>query len=275
MTSQPAVPASPRPGSVPDGDGSATDGVGRVDEGAGQAAGDAGDRDEPRARAGLGAWLKETAVIVVSALVLSLIIKTFLVQAFFIPSGSMEPTLLIGDRVLVTKLAPGPLDVHRGDVVVFKDPGGWLPAEVVQPEPRWREVLTSALTYVGLLPQDSGEHLIKRVVGLPGDTVACCDQDGRLTVNGVPLDEPYVAPGATPSEVEFSVAVPEGGLWVMGDNRQNSQDSRFNQGSPGGGSIPEENVVGVAFVTVWPVDRWQVLRNPGPTFAEVPAGTAP
>nr|WP_233404844.1 signal peptidase I [Actinotalea solisilvae] len=221
----------------------------------------------------MAAWLKETAIIVVSALVLSLVIKTFLVQAFFIPSGSMEQTLLVGDRVLVTKLAPGPLDVHRGDIVVFKDPGGWLPAQ--EPGPTgWRATVASVLTYVGLLPQDSGEHLIKRVVGLPGDTVECCDEQGRVLVNGVPVDEPYLAAGASPSEIEFSVVVPDDRLWVMGDNRQNSQDSRYNQGSPGGGSIPAENVVGVAFVTVWPVDRWGALRNPGATFADVPAATA-
>ncbi|WP_182113562.1 MULTISPECIES: signal peptidase I [unclassified Actinotalea] len=222
-----------------------------------------------RRRGGLAAWLKETAIIVVSALVLSLVIKTFLVQAFFIPTGSMEQTLMVGDRVLVTKLAPGPLDVHRGDIVVFKDPGGWLPPSEPTP-PGWRTVVNDVLTYVGLVPQDSGEHLIKRVIGLPGDTVACCDAEGRLTVNGVPLDEPYLADGALPSEIEFTTEVPEGRLWVMGDNRQNSQDSRYKQGAPGGGSIPLDNVVGVAFVTVWPVDRWHALRNPGATFADVP-----
>jgi signal peptidase I len=223
-----------------------------------------------RRRSGVAAWLRETAVIVSSALVLSLLIKTFLVQAFFIPSGSMEQTLLIGDRVLVTKLAPGPLDVHRGDIVVFKDPGGWLPAPQPEAQSPWRQGLTTALTFIGLLPQDSGEHLIKRVIGLPGDTVECCDTEGRVSVNGEPLDEPYLAEGTQPSELEFSVVVPEGSLWVMGDNRQNSQDSRYKQGGPGGGSIPEVNVVGVAFVTVWPLARWDVLRNPGSTFAAVP-----
>lgn len=228
------------------------------------------DGRDRHARGGLAAWLRETAIIVVSALVLSLVIKTFLVQAFFIPSGSMEDTLLVGDRVLVSKLAPGPLDVSRGDVVVFKDPGGWLPDETSEPVPAWRQAATNVLTYVGLLPQDSGEHLIKRIIGLPGDTVECCDEEGRVSVQGVPVDEPYLAPGAQPSELEFTTTVPEGHLWVMGDNRQHSQDSRYKQGNPGGGSIPMENVVGVAFVTVWPADRWQVLRNPGATFAGVP-----
>lgn len=226
--------------------------------------------DPEHQRSRLAAWLKETAIIVVSALVLSMLIKTFLMQAFFIPSESMENTLAVGDRVLVTKLAPGPLDVSRGDIVVFRDPGGWL---VPNGEPRptgWRGVAVDALTFVGLLPQDSGEHLIKRVIGLPGDTVECCDAQGRVTVNGVPIDEPYLAGGVTPSDLEFSVVVPEDSLWVMGDNRRNSQDSRYKMGDPGGGSIPMANVVGVAFVTVWPAHRWGALRNPGSTFAEVP-----
>ena len=230
------------------------------------------ERDRPR-RGGVAAWLRETAIIVVSALVLSWLIKTFLVQAFFIPTASMEDTLLVGDRVLTSKLAPGPLDLHRGDIVVFKDPGGWLSDSADEDRPAWQEALTAAATFVGLLPQDAGEHLIKRVIGLPGDTVACCDAEGRVTVNGVPLDEPYLAPGAAPSEMAFSAVVPEGSLWVMGDNRQNSQDSRYKQGDPGGGSIPLRNVVGVAFVTVWPVERWTVLRNPGETFADVPEPT--
>ena len=228
------------------------------------------DADETPVRRGrLASWLRETAIIVVSALVLSMLIKTYLEQSFYIPSGSMEDTLAVGDRVLVSKLAPGPLDVHRGDIVVFKDPGGWLPPPDDEPT-GFSAAVGEALTFVGLLPQDSGEHLIKRVIGLPGDEVACCDEQGRVTVNGVPIDEPYLKDGSEPSEMSFSVTVPEGYLWVMGDNRQNSQDSRFKQGNPGGGAIPVENVVGVAFVTLWPADRWGLLRNPGDTFADVP-----
>ena len=238
----------------------------------------ADDLDEPTAtpaqRGRLASWLRETSIIVVSALLLSMLIKTFLVQSFFIPSGSMEDTLAIGDRVLVSKLTPGPFDLHRGDIVVFKDPGGWL-----QPKPDHRsgpeKAVTNALTFVGLLPQDSGEHLIKRVIGLPGDTVACCDEQGRVSVNGVSIDEPYLADGAVPSEMDFSVVVPPDRLWVMGDNRQNSQDSRYKQGDPGGGSIPLHNVVGVAFLTLWPADRWGVLRNPGDTFRDVPDPSGP
>jgi signal peptidase I len=227
--------------------------------------------EEPRSsHTSAGGLLKETVVILASALVLSLIIKTFLFQAFFIPSASMRDTLIEGDRVLVTKLAPGPLDVHRGDVVVFKDPGGWLPPVVEEDSSALRERITSVLTYVGLLPQDSGEHLIKRIIGVPGDRVASGGDGEPITVNGVEVGEPYLRPSSVPSEVPFDVVVPEGTVWVMGDNRQNSQDSRYHLGDPGGGAVPLENVVGVAFVTVWPADRFTLLRNPGATFVDVP-----
>lgn len=218
---------------------------------------------------GAGSWLRETAIILIGALVLSLIIKTFLVQAFYIPSASMENTLEIGDRVLVSKLSPGPFDVHRGDIVVFKDPGGWLPPTPKAVKSPLRTAFDSGMTFIGLLPQDSGEHLIKRVIGLPGDRVACCDDAGRVTVNGYGLDEPQLKPGSVPSETPFDVTVPARSLWVMGDNRQNSRDSRGHLGDPGGGSIPEANVVGVSFVRVWPANRIATLRNPHATFAGV------
>ncbi|AEG43960.1 signal peptidase I [Isoptericola variabilis] len=232
-----------------------------------RSSGHAGRRRRSR---GLG-FLRETAIIVVSALVLSWLIKSFLVQAFFIPSASMEDTLIEGDRVMVSRLVPTVLDVHRGDVVVFKDPGGWLdPVEPVDHGPVGNAI-TDVMTFVGLLPQDTGEHLIKRVIGVPGDQVTCCDAEGRVSVNGVPIDEErYVKPGSEPSEVDFAVTVPDGMLFVMGDNRQNSRDSRYNTGNPGGGFVPMSNVVGTAFATVWPFDRATLLRNPGDVFAGVP-----
>lgn len=245
-----------------------------VTEQPGVAGDDARSAEHPARRArhrsrGLG-FLRETAIIVISALVLSWLIKSFLVQAFFIPSASMEDTLVEGDRVMVSRLVPGVLDVSRGDVVVFKDPGGWLdPVEVVDRGPVGNAV-ADVMTFVGLLPQDTGEHLIKRVIGTPGDEVACCDAEGRVTVNGTAIDEPYVKPGADPSEVDFHVTVPDGMLFVLGDNRQNSRDSRYNTGNPGGGFVPTSNVVGTAFATVWPVDRATWLRNPGDVFAGVP-----
>ncbi|MET4223262.1 signal peptidase I [Oerskovia enterophila] len=214
--------------------------------------------------------VRETAIILVSALVLSWLIKSFLVQAFFIPSASMEDTLVEGDRVMVSRLVPDAFDVHRGDVVVFKDPGSWLPPYVAPDRGPVGNAVTSAMTFVGLLPQDTGEHLIKRVIGLPGDTVVCCDAQGRVSVNGQPIDETYIKPGSVPSQDPFDTVVPEGMLFVMGDNRQHSADSRYNTGKPGGGFVPINNVVGTAFVKVWPLSDFTFMRNPGDVFAEVP-----
>jgi signal peptidase I len=213
--------------------------------------------------------LRETVTVVVIALGLSLIIKTFLVQAFFIPSESMENTLLIGDRVLVSKLTPGPFDLDRGDVVVFKDPGGWLTLPPRQDDGPVREGFRNVLTFVGLLPADSGDHLIKRVIGLPGDEVACCDKQGHVTVNGEAIDEPYLFPGDEPSEEDFSVTVPEGRLWVMGDHRTVSQDSRSHP-EVADGTVAIDDVVGRAFIVVWPFDRGKLLRTPD-AFDQVPA----
>jgi signal peptidase I len=219
---------------------------------------------------GAGSLLRETVIILVSAIVLSLLVKTFLVQAFFIPSQSMHDTLIEHDRILVSKLTPGPFDLRRGDIVVFKDPGGWLSNAVVPDPGPVRSAINSALTFVGLYPADANEHLVKRLIGLPGDRVACAGPGEPITVNGVPLDEPYLAEGAIPSEVPFDVTVPPNSIWVMGDNRQNSADSRAHMGNPGGGAVPVANVVGTAFVTVWPLERFGLLRNPSSTFAGVP-----
>lgn len=220
-------------------------------------------------QAAVGAAL-EVVVVLATALLLSLLIKTFLVQAFFIPSESMEETLIRGDRVLVNKLTPGPLELHRGDVVVFKDPGGWLQPPPPTVESPVRGAIRSAFTFVGLLPQDSGEHLIKRVIGLPGDTVKCCDDGGRISVNGTPIDEPYLFPGDEPSTKVFSVTVPAGNLWVMGDHRSVSQDSRYHPDLPGKGMVPVDDVVGKAFVVVWPFDRARGLQVPSSVFEPVP-----
>lgn len=215
--------------------------------------------------------LREFGIILVSALVLSWVIKTFLIQPFYIPSESMEDTLVKDDRVLVSKLSPTPFELHRGDVVVFKDPGGWLPSANKPEANGLQRTVNSALTFVGLLPQDSGEHLIKRIIGVEGDRVVCCEADGRLTINGEPIDEtPYIKPGSIPSQIEFDVVVPASSLWVMGDNRQQSHDSRFTRGNPGGGFVPLENVVGLTFVKVWPLDRIGLMRNPGSVFEHVP-----
>jgi signal peptidase I len=232
---------------------------------------DPGPKSPMRAALGAGG---EVVVVLGMALLLSLLIKTFLVQAFFIPSTSMENTLLVGDRVLVSKLTPGVFELHRGDVVVFKDPGGWLTAEesaAPQATGGVEGTVRNALSFVGLLPQDAGEHLIKRVIGVGGDHVQCCDAQGRVQVNGVAVDETaYLVPGAQPSDKQFDVTVPYGYLWVMGDNRPVSADSRLHR-ALNNGMVPVHDVVGKAFVIVWPFDRAGGLGIPGSVFARVPA----
>ncbi|MGT2427362.1 signal peptidase I [Amnibacterium kyonggiense] len=226
-------------------------------------------------------FLRDLALIVVVALVASFLIKTFLVRSFFIPSASMEPTLLgepgHHDRILVDELVPRVVPVHRGDVVVFTDPGGWLTGEQASARPPSTALAAAAdalLAVVGLSPQDSDDHLVKRVIGLPGDRVACCDPLGRVTVNGAPLDEPYTRlPAGThlESRVPFSVVVPSGELWVMGDDRWDSLDSRFHQDSSTRGGVPIGDVTGRAFVVSWPIDRWSWLSDYPRTFDDVPS----
>lgn len=217
-----------------------------------------------------GGLLRETVLVLITALVLSVLIKTFLVQAFFIPSSSMEDTLAVGDRIMVNKVATATGDIQRGDIVVFVDPGGWLPAVPEGETSAVRGTITQALTFVGLLPQDAGHHLVKRVIGVGGDEVACCSADGRLEVNGTPITEPYVKDGTQPSATEFRVEVPQDHVWVMGDNRANSEDSRAHMGRPGGGFVPLDNVEGRAFVTLWPFENAGYLARPEATFADVP-----
>nr|WP_308416803.1 signal peptidase I [Streptomyces sp. AJS327] len=219
---------------------------------------------------------KEIPILIGVALLIALVLKTFLVQAFVIPSGSMEQTIKIGDRVLVDKLTPWfGSKPERGDVVVFKDPGGWLEHEQADPpdDPIGIKQGKELLTFIGLLPSDQEQDLIKRVVGVGGDTVRCCNKQGRVTVNGTPLDEPYLHPGNKPSEMKFKVTVPVGRVFVMGDHRSNSADSRYHRREPDKGTIPEDLVVGRAVVIAWPFDHWRRLEEPG-TYASVPDARA-
>jgi signal peptidase I len=209
-------------------------------------------------RRSLPVWV-ETVVLLVLALVVSAIVKTFFVQMFFVPSGSMRPLFVDDDRILVQKISYWNGPVKRGDVVVFDDPDDrWLGVEGA---PRLSPV-QKALSEVGLYP--TGGHLVKRVIGVGGDRVMCCDKAGRVTVNGVPLSEKsYIMRGASPSERPFDVTVPKGRLWVMGDNRVNSEDSRYHQDLPDGGTVPEKDVVGKVWAIVWPFGRAHRLSEPG------------
>jgi signal peptidase I len=219
-------------------------------------------RPAPRRHLSFG---QELALLLSSALVLAIGIKALFVQAFYIPSGSMNDTLVFNDRILVQKVSYwGSASPERGDIVVFADPGGWLD-DATAPQPR--NALAKVLEVFGLFP--TGGHLVKRVIGVGGDTVACCDERGRVTVNGTALHErDYLAAGERPSAITFEQEVEEGHLWVMGDNRSQSADSRVHLGDPGGGMVPEENVVGKVFAVVWPLGHLNVIDRPG-TFEAV------
>jgi signal peptidase I len=209
-----------------------------------------------------GSLLRETLIVVVGALLVAIVVRTFLIQAFYIPSGSMEQTLQLDDRVLVSKLSTRWGDIQRGEVVVFHDPADWI-TPIEQPASGAGAALREALTFIGLLPSASGDDLVKRVIGIGGDRVVCCDATGKITVNGTPLEEDYLFPGNVPSETPFDVTVPAGRLWLMGDHREVSQDSRYHEAiTPGSGMVPEDSVIGRAVLVVWPFPNWAVLSIP-------------
>ena len=213
---------------------------------------------------------REVPLLLAIALVLALGIKTFVVQAFFIPSQSMENTIMPGDRVLVNKFSPWfGAQPQRGEIVVFNDPGGWLP-DTVTPDTSNVAVryVKDVFTFGGLLPSDDEHDLIKRVIGIPGDEVKCCDSQGRITVDGVALNETsYIYPGAAPSTIPFDVHVKAGFIWVLGDNRADSADSRYHMTDKYGGMVPISDVVGHAFVLIWPPSRAGGLGVPA-TFQQ-------
>ncbi|KUM92993.1 S26 family signal peptidase [Streptomyces cellostaticus] len=239
----------------------ADDGTPR-DEQEPRAEGEGTDEGARRPKKPRSFW-KELPILIGIALVLALLIKTFLVQAFSIPSDSMQNTLQQGDRVLVDKLTPWfGSKPERGEVVVFHDPDDWLAGE---PTPNPNPVQT-VLSWIGLMPSSQEKDLIKRVIGVGGDTVQC-KGTGPLTVNGKALNEPYVYPGNTPCSQDdqggqFKVKVPKGFIWVMGDHRQNSRDSRYNQSDKNHGMVPVDKVVGRAIVKAWPINRWGTLPVP-------------
>jgi signal peptidase I len=216
---------------------------------------------------------RELLTIVVAAAVLTLLVKAFVVQVYRIPSASMENTLQVGDRVLVNKLVYHFRGIGRGDIIVFSGQDSWGPnASPPSGDPVVR-LFDDVLSGIGL--QNDQTYYIKRVIGLPGDHVACCT-NGKVTVNGVPLSESsYLFPGNVPSSFKFSEVVPPGHLWVMGDHRSDSDDSRYHPGDPGGGAIPENQVVGRAFLIIWPLSQIRDLPIPS-TFqqAALHAGAA-
>lgn len=239
----------------------------------------AGSEDNPRTVGDkIGSLLKELVIVVVGALIIAALIRAFVGQMFLVPSGSMEHTLDVGDRIAVQKIT----DFKRGDVVVFKDPNHWLGDEESTPE---RGPIGKGLEWIGVLPNTSSEYLVKRAIGLPGDHVVCCDNSGRITVNGTALEESgylYSDEGrqSKPSDLPFDVVVPRDRIWVMGDHRDDSADSRCHlqdQSADGeymSAFVPEKDVVGPVFAIVAPFSRSTLVKRP-PTFDAVPEGKDP
>jgi len=214
---------------------------------------------------------RDLTVIVLAALILTILLKAFVVQVFSIPSGSMENTLLPGDRILVNKLVYRFRPIERGDIVVFSGSGSWDPVTPGPSNPfaRFWDDVTGLVGIAG-----PGTDYVKRVIGVPGDHVVCCNANGQVTVNGVALSEKsYIYPGAAPSQIRFNRTVPPGRLWVMGDNRADSDDSRYRTSDVGGGTIPESAVVGRAFLIIWPISRITDLPIPN-TFQQAGLRTA-
>jgi len=208
-----------------------------------------------------GSLLRELPIIVGSALIVSIIVKTFFLHFFFIPSGSMENTLQVGDRIAVNKFGALFSDIKRGEVVVFADPDNWLGAAPGDANKGLAGQVKNVLITVGVVPDPAKQFLIKRVIGVGGDTVICCDTAGKLQVNGKSVNEPYVYVNNTPSDSKFNITVPTGYIWVMGDHRAASADSRFHTDDVNKGMVPLTKVVGRATFIVWPINHWNFLEK--------------
>jgi len=211
-----------------------------------------------------GSVLREFPILVIVALAVSLLIKTLLVQFFFIPSGSMENTLQVQDRVAVNKLPFISKNINRGDVVVFRDPANWLPEPFTLGESKIVAKIKEGLVLVGVLPNPAKQYLVKRVIGVAGDHVICCTKSGKLTINGKVADEPYIFAGNKPSEMNFNVTVPEGKIWVMGDHRSASADSRYHQDDVNNGFVPVSRITGRAYAIIWPFKNIGIVSSQNP-----------
>jgi len=208
-----------------------------------------------------GSVLREFPILVIVALAVSLI-KTFLVQFFYIPSGSMENTLQINDRVAVNKVPFLSQSIHRGDVVVFRDPANWLPEPYADSQNSIIEKVKEGFVLVGILPNPAKQYLVKRVIGVAGDNIVA--KDGVITINGKTTSEPYIFAGNKPSEMDFNVTVPSGKVWVMGDHRGASADSRYHQDDVNNGFVPVSKITGRAFAVIWPVKNFGIIESHNP-----------
>jgi signal peptidase I len=214
--------------------------------------------------------LRDFAIIVVVALILSAVIKAFIFQPFLVPSGSMEDTLQPNDKIVVSKISLFE-GIKRGDIVVFHDTKGWLKQSNTPGHTPEKSILERVVEFLGFVPEDDNSYLVKRVIGIPGDHVACAGADAPIKVNGHPIsDEPYLKPYATHSRMPFDVTVPDGMMWVMGDNRPLSADSRLNTDKLGKGFIDESDVVGKVFAIMSPQDRMMWIEDQTHIFADVP-----
>jgi signal peptidase I len=211
-----------------------------------------------------GSVLREFPILVIVALAVSLLIKTLLVQFFFIPSGSMENTLQIQDRVAVNKLPFISKNINRGDVVVFRDPANWLPEPFSGDENRIVAKIKEGLVLVGVLPNPAKQYLVKRVIGVAGDRVICCSKSGKLTINGKQASEPYIYAGNKVSEMDFNITVPEDKIWVMGDHRSASADSRYHQDDVNNGFVPVSRITGRAYAIIWPIKNIGIISSQNP-----------
>ena len=209
----------------------------------------------------MGSLLRELPILVIVALAVSLVIKTVLVQFFFIPSGSMENTLQINDRVAVNKLPFIGKSIGRGDVVVFRDPDNWLPEPYAIEQNKVVAKVKEAFVAVGILPNPAKQYLVKRAIGIAGDKVECCSKSKKLLVNGVEIDEPYIFAGNSPSDSNFNVTVPAGKIWVMGDHRGASADSRFHQDDINNGMVPLSKVTGKVVGIIWPIKNFGLVKS--------------